>query len=51
MSLGEVEHVLVEMALGSRMAISQIKAAKLLDVSHDVLRYKIEKFGLTHGEE
>ena len=27
------------------------KAARLLDISRDALRYKIKKFGLTHGEE
>ena len=30
---------------------NQIKAAKLLDVSRDALRYKMKKFGLVHGEE
>ena len=30
---------------------NQIKAAKLLDISRDALRYKMKKFGLSHGEE
>jgi len=49
-SLEEVEHALVEMAL-RQSHDNQIKAAKLLDISRDALRYKMNKFGLTHGEE
>jgi len=49
-SLEEVEHALVEMALRQSHG-NQIKAAKLLDISRDALRYKMKKFGLTHGEE
>jgi Zn-dependent peptidase ImmA (M78 family) len=30
---------------------NQIKAAKLLNISRDALRYKMKKFGLAHGEE
>jgi two-component system, NtrC family, response regulator AtoC len=30
---------------------NQIKAAKLLDISRDALRYKMKKFGLVRGEE
>jgi DNA-binding protein Fis len=31
---------------------NQIKAAKLLNISRDALRYKMKKFGLSHsGEE
>ena len=29
----------------------KMKAAKLLDISRDALRYKMKKFGLAHGEE
>ena len=49
-SLEDVEHALVEMALRQSHG-NQIKAAKLLDISRDALRYKMKKFGLTHGEE
>ena len=49
-SLEEVEHALVEMALRQSHG-NQIKAAKLLDISRDALRYKMKKFGLTRGEE
>jgi two-component system, NtrC family, response regulator AtoC len=49
-SLEEVERALVEMALHQSHG-NQIKAAKLLDISRDALRYKMKKFGLTHGEE
>jgi two-component system response regulator AtoC len=49
-SLEEVEHALVEMALQQSHG-NQIKAAKLLNISRDALRYKMKKFGLTHGEE
>jgi DNA-binding protein Fis len=30
---------------------NQIKAAKLLAISRDALRYKMKKFGLSHTEE
>ena len=30
---------------------NQIKAAKLLNISRDALRYKMKKFGLGHSEE
>ena len=30
---------------------NQIKAAELLDISRDALRYKMKKFGLVHGGE
>jgi len=49
-SLEEVEHVLVEMALRQSNG-NQIRAAKLLDISRDALRYKMKKFGLAHTEE
>ncbi len=49
-SLEEIEHALVEMALRQSHG-NQIKAAKLLDISRDALRYKMKKFALTHGEE
>lgn len=49
-SLEDVEHALVEMALRQSHG-NQIKAAKLLDISRDALRYKMKKFGLMHGEE
>ncbi len=49
-SLQDVEHALVEMALRQSHG-NQIKAAKLLDISRDALRYKMKKFGLAHGEE
>ena len=49
-SLEGVEHALVEMALHQSHG-NQIKAAKLLDISRDALRYKMKKFGLAHGEE
>ncbi len=49
-SLEDVEHALVEMALHQSHG-NQIKAAKLLDISRDALRYKMKKFGLAHGEE
>jgi two-component system, NtrC family, response regulator AtoC len=49
-SLEEIEHALVEMALRQSHG-NQIKAAKLLDISRDALRYKMKKFGLGHSEE
>jgi two-component system, NtrC family, response regulator AtoC len=49
-SLEEVEHALVEMALRQSNG-NQIRAAKLLDISRDALRYKMKKFGLAHTEE
>ncbi len=48
-SLEEVEHALVEMALRQTHG-NQMKAAKLLDISRDALRYKMKKFGLAHTE-
>ena len=49
-SLEEVEHALVEMALRQANG-NQMRAAKLLDISRDALRYKMKKFGLSHTEE
>jgi two-component system, NtrC family, response regulator AtoC len=49
-SLEDVEHALVEMALQQSHG-NQIKAAKLLSISRDALRYKMKKFGLSHAEE
>ena len=49
-SLEEVEHALVEMALRQANG-NQMRAAKLLDISRDALRYKMKKFGLSHPEE
>jgi len=49
-SLEDVEHALVELALQQSHG-NQIKAAKLLNISRDALRYKMKKFGLGHAEE
>jgi DNA-binding NtrC family response regulator len=49
-SLEDVEHALVELALQQSHG-NQIKAAKLLSISRDALRYKMKKFGLGHSEE
>jgi two-component system, NtrC family, response regulator AtoC len=49
-SLEDVEHALVELALQQSNG-NQIRAAKLLDISRDALRYKMKKFGLSHSEE
>src|SRR5579864_4795849 len=49
-SLEDIEHALVELALRQSHG-NQIKAAKLLDISRDALRYKMKKFSLVHGEE
>jgi two-component system response regulator AtoC len=49
-SLEDVEHALVELALQQSHG-NQIKAAKLLSISRDALRYKMKKFGLSHSEE
>jgi len=49
-SLEDVEHALVEMALLESHG-NQIRAAKLLDISRDALRYKMKKFGLGHSDE
>jgi two-component system response regulator AtoC len=49
-SLEDVEHALVELAL-QQSHRNQIKAAKLLNISRDALRYKMKKFGLSHSEE
>ncbi|MBZ5541301.1 MAG: sigma-54 dependent transcriptional regulator [Acidobacteriia bacterium] len=49
-SLEDVEHALVEMALRQANG-NQMRAAKLLDISRDALRYKMKKFGLSHPEE
>jgi DNA-binding NtrC family response regulator len=49
-SLEDVEHALVELALQQSHG-NQIKAAKLLNISRDALRYKMKKFALGHSEE
>ncbi len=49
-SLEEVERSMVELAMRNANG-NQTHAAKLLDISRDALRYKLKKFGLTHGEE
>ena len=49
-SLEDVEHALVELALQQSHG-NQIRAAKLLNISRDALRYKMKKFGLSHAEE
>src|SRR5215471_1819376 len=49
-SLEDVEHALVELALQQSHG-NQIKAAKLLSISRDALRYKMKKFGLGHPEQ
>jgi len=49
-TLEDVEHALVELALQQSHG-NQIKAAKLLSISRDALRYKMKKFGLAHAEE
>src|SRR5262250_2841035 len=49
-SLEDVEHALVELALQQSHG-NQIKAAKLLNISRDALRYKMKKFGVGHSEE
>ena len=49
-SLEDVEHALVELALQQSHG-NQIKAAKLLSISRDALRYKMKKFGLSHSDE
>ena len=49
-SLEEMERAMVEMALRQSHG-NQIRAAKLLDISRDALRYKMKKFGLSHSEE
>src|SRR6516165_9490268 len=48
-SLEDVEHALVQLALQQAHG-NQIKAAKLLSISRDALRYKMKKFGLSHAE-
>jgi two-component system response regulator AtoC len=48
-SLEDVEHALVELALQQSHG-NQIKAARLLNISRDALRYKMKKFGLGHPE-
>ena len=40
----------IELAL-QQSHCNQIRAARLLDISRDALRYKIKKFGLSHPEE
>ncbi|MBZ5527424.1 MAG: sigma-54 dependent transcriptional regulator [Acidobacteriia bacterium] len=49
-SLQDIEHALVEMAL-RQAGGNQMRAAKLLDISRDALRYKMKKFGLTHPDD
>jgi DNA-binding NtrC family response regulator len=49
-SLQDVEHALVEMALRQTRG-NQIKAAMLLNISRDALRYKMKKFELAQGEK
>ena len=44
-SLEELEKDLIEQAL-ERTNNNQTKAAKLLDISYDSLRYQIKKFGI-----
>jgi DNA-binding protein Fis len=49
-SLEQVEESLVRQAL--RLASgNQTKAARLLDISRDALRYKLKKFGLVERED
>ena len=45
LSLKDVEKDLIEQAL-SKVDGNQTKAAKLLGISRDALRYKMQKFGL-----
>jgi transcriptional regulator with PAS, ATPase and Fis domain len=49
-SLEDIEHALVELALQQSHG-NQIKAAKILNISRDALRYKMKKFALSHSEE
>jgi two-component system, NtrC family, response regulator AtoC len=49
-SLEEVERTLVGLALQQSEG-NQTRAARLLDISRDALRYKMKKFGLMHAEE
>ncbi len=49
-SLEEVERALVELAL-RQAGGNQTRAARLLDISRDALRYKMNKFGLMHAQQ
>jgi two-component system response regulator AtoC len=49
-SLEEVEHHMVELAMRQANG-NQTRAAKLLDISRDALRYRLKKFGLIRGDE
>src|SRR5579862_9255231 len=49
-ALEEVERALVELALRQADG-NQTRAAHLLDISRDALRYKMKKFDLVHAEE
>jgi DNA-binding NtrC family response regulator len=49
-SLEEVERALVELALRQADG-NQTRAARLLNISRDALRYKMKKFGLMHADE
>ena len=49
-SLEEMEHAMVELAM-KQANNNQTHAAKLLDITRDALRYKLKKYGLTHGNE
>jgi hypothetical protein len=48
--LEEVEHSMVELAM-RRANGKQTRAAKLLDISRDALRYKLRKIGLIRGDD
>lgn len=50
LSLEEVEHSMVELAM-RRANGKQTRAAKLLDISRDALRYKLRKIGLIRGDD
>ena len=48
-SLEEIEKELVQLALHQTRG-NQTRAARLLDISRDALRYRIKKFGLGENE-
>ena len=49
LSLEKVEETLVRQALKMTKG-NQTKAAKLLDISRDALRYRMQKFGITESD-
>ncbi len=49
MTLEEMERQAIAQALRASVGHNQVRAAKLLGISRDTLRYRMKKFGLLEG--